>query len=98
MNEQSFCANICVHFARAVFEQITRHNFDQSERTKVTPETLLGLSHVYLMYVSSSKLWRVPAKDLDIKTADDAELEAHKSSKCERHQYIELESKAKTFY
>ena len=60
-----FCANICVHFARAVFEQITRHIFDQSERRKVAPGTPSCLFYVRFPY--SRQVMRILPKTLTLK-------------------------------
>ena len=74
-----FCANICVRFARAVFEQITRHIFDQSEHTKEAPGIPSCLFYVRFPY--TRQIMAHP----DNETIDNAGLKGNKSSKCERH-------------
>lgn len=41
MNEQILREYLAAHFARVIFEQITRHNYNQSEQAKSTPGNLL---------------------------------------------------------
>lgn len=57
MNEWILREYLAAHFARVIFEQITRHNYNQSEQAKSTPGNHLkgfsdGRAHlIFILHV-----------------------------------------------